>query len=37
MELGVYQIVRKLATGGMAEIFLARHSSTDGFQRNLVI
>jgi serine/threonine-protein kinase len=37
MELSSYQIVRKLATGGMAEIFLARHNSTDGFQRNLVI
>ncbi len=37
MELGSYHILKKLATGGMAEIFLARHQSTEGFQRNLVI
>lgn len=37
MELGSYHIVRKLATGGMAEIFLAQHKAVEGFQRNLVI
>lgn len=37
MELGSYHIVRKLATGGMAEIFLAQHKAVEGFQRNLVV
>lgn len=36
-ELSSYEIIKKLATGGMAEIYLARHRSTEGFQRNLVL
>ena len=37
MQFGSYHIVRKLAQGGMAEIFLARHVSTEGFKRQVVI
>src|SRR3954451_9086780 len=37
MELGNYEIIKRIATGGMAEIYLARHRSTEGFQRQLVI
>src|SRR4051812_24493818 len=32
-----YHVIRKLAQGGMAEIFLARHRSVEGFQRHVVI
>jgi eukaryotic-like serine/threonine-protein kinase len=34
---GPYQLLKKLATGGMAEVFLARHSGIEGFQRLLVV
>jgi serine/threonine-protein kinase len=34
---GQYVLVRKLAEGGMAEIFLAKLKGTDGFERNVVI
>lgn len=34
---GQYVLVRKLAEGGMAEIFLAKLRGTDGFERNVVI
>ncbi len=34
---GQYVLVRKLAEGGMAEIFLAKLLGTDGFERNVVI
>ena len=37
MEIGNYEIVRKLAVGGMAEIFLARQRSIGGFRRNVVL
>ncbi|MBI3179360.1 MAG: serine/threonine protein kinase, partial [Deltaproteobacteria bacterium] len=38
MELfGRYQLLRRVALGGMAEIFLARSASIDGFAKNLVI
>src|SRR6266567_359196 len=36
-RLGKYQIVKRLAKGGMAEIFLARASGLPGFQRMVVI
>jgi serine/threonine protein kinase len=34
---GQYVLVRKLAEGGMAEIFLAKRVGADGFERNVVI
>lgn len=37
MDLGNYQLLKKLATGGMAELFLARQKSVAGFQRNVVV
>jgi serine/threonine protein kinase len=36
-DFGNYQIQKKLAVGGMAEIFLARHRSVGGFERNVVL
>ncbi|MCC6806500.1 MAG: serine/threonine protein kinase [Deltaproteobacteria bacterium] len=36
-EFGNYQITKKLAVGGMAEIYLARHRSVGGFERNVVL
>jgi serine/threonine protein kinase len=37
IPLGPYRLVRRLATGGMAEIFLARQEGKDGFSRDLVV
>ncbi|RYZ35260.1 MAG: serine/threonine protein kinase, partial [Myxococcaceae bacterium] len=34
---GQYVLVRKLAEGGMAEIFLAKLLGADGFERNVVL
>jgi serine/threonine protein kinase len=34
---GKYLLVRKLAQGGMAEIYLAKHLGAEGFERNVVI
>ncbi|MBX7113700.1 MAG: protein kinase [Myxococcaceae bacterium] len=34
---GAYFLVRKLAEGGMAEIFLAKQMGVEGFERNVVI
>ena len=34
---GKYYLVRKLAEGGMAEIFLAKQVGVEGFERNIVI
>jgi len=34
---GRYQLLHRLAVGGMAEIFLARSSSLDGFEKDLII
>jgi tRNA A-37 threonylcarbamoyl transferase component Bud32 len=36
-RLGKYEIIKRLATGGMAEIFLARASGLPGFQKMVVI
>jgi eukaryotic-like serine/threonine-protein kinase len=35
--LGKYQLVRKLATGGMAEVFLAKTAGPGGFEKTLVL
>ena len=35
--LGPYKLVKRLATGGMAEIFLARREGPEGFSRDLVV
>ena len=34
---GAYVLVRKLTEGGMAEIFLAKQTGAEGFERNIVI
>ena len=36
-ELGPYRIVRRLATGGMAEVYLARHRALEGVERQVVL
>ena len=35
--IGRYTVLRKLATGGMAEIFLARHEGPKGFSKLVVV
>lgn len=35
--LGKYQLVRKLASGGMAEVFLARAAGPMGFEKQVVV
>src|ERR1051326_1521721 len=35
--LGKYEVLRKIATGGMAEIFLARATGQAGFEKLVVI
>ena len=37
LSLGKYQLVRHLATGGMAEVILARVQGIEGFERHVVI
>ncbi len=37
IPLGPYRLMRRLATGGMAEIFLARQDGKEGFSRDLVL
>jgi serine/threonine protein kinase len=37
MRLGKYQLLRRLATGGMAEVFLAKTDGPMGFEKLLVI
>ena len=37
VTFGKYEIVRRIATGGMAEIFLAREHQIEGFERPVVI
>ena len=36
-RFGKYELIRRLATGGMAEIYLARSFGVEGFERHLVI
>ena len=36
-QLGKYQLVRKLAAGGMAEVFLAKATGHMGFEKTLVL
>lgn len=36
-HLGKYQLVRRLATGGMAEIYLARAAAIEGFEKLVVL
>lgn len=37
LRLGRYSLVRKIATGGMAEVFLAKAAGPGGFEKTLVI
>ena len=32
-----YEIVRKIATGGMAELFLAKQTGMEGFEKAVVL
>ncbi len=36
-ELGPYQIIKRLATGGMAELYLARRRGLQGFQKTVAL
>jgi serine/threonine protein kinase len=36
-QLGKYQLIRRLATGGMAELFLARAKAIHGFEKLVVL
>ena len=36
-QLGKYQLLRRLATGGMAELFLARAAAMAGFEKHVVL
>jgi len=36
-SFGKYTLLKKIATGGMAEVWLARQTGIEGFQRNLVV
>jgi hypothetical protein len=36
-HLGKYRLVRRLATGGMAEVFLAKAAGPMGFEKELVV
>src|SRR5260370_23376671 len=36
-QLGKYQLVRKLAVGGMAEVYLAKAAGPMGFEKTLVL
>ena len=36
-QLGKYTLIRKLATGGMAEVFLAKAAGPMGFEKTLVV
>jgi hypothetical protein len=34
---GNYELIRRLATGGMAEIFLAKQLGLEGFEKEVVV
>jgi predicted ATPase/serine/threonine protein kinase len=36
-KLGRYELIAKIGSGGMAEVFLAQYGSVEGFKRQLVI
>lgn len=36
-QIGPYRILKKIASGGMAEIFLARQQAIEGFERTVVL
>jgi eukaryotic-like serine/threonine-protein kinase len=36
-SIGRYKLVKRIAFGGMAEVFLAKHEGPGGFARNLVV
>jgi serine/threonine protein kinase len=36
-RIGRYEVLRKIATGGMAELFLAKHVGLDGFEKVVAI
>ncbi|EPX59948.1 serine/threonine protein kinase Pkn6 [Cystobacter fuscus DSM 2262] len=36
-QVGKYQLIRKLATGGMAEVYLAKAAGPRGFEKTLVL
>src|SRR5262245_15966844 len=35
--VGKYQLIRKLATGGMAEVYLAKTAGAHGFEKTVVL
>ena len=37
MQAGKYELIRELAVGGMAEVFLARTAGPMGFEKQLVL
>lgn len=37
LRLGPYELVRRLATGGMAEVYLARRAGPHGFQKTVAV
>src|SRR6476620_8293373 len=36
-NFGKYQLIKKLATGGMAEVWLARQTGIEGFKKEVVV
>ena len=36
-NLGRYQLISRIATGGMAEVWLARATGAKGFQKTIVV
>src|SRR5271157_1685103 len=36
-QFGSYTLLEKIGVGGMAEVFLARHTGVEGFEKDVVI